>query len=62
MLYRQNILKMSSSRENSKPRKDRIIHSHRQAVRGYGVKSLRAVAQMMLATIIHSSYKHGKTN
>jgi len=26
-----------------------------------GVKSLRAVAQMMLAMIIHPSYKHGNT-
>ena len=29
---------------------------------GKGVRSQRAVAQMMLATIIHSSYKHGDTN
>jgi NAD(P)-dependent dehydrogenase (short-subunit alcohol dehydrogenase family) len=29
---------------------------------GKGVRSFRAVAQMILATIIHSSYKHGKTN
>ena len=27
-----------------------------------GVKSLGPVAQMILATIIHSSYKHGNTN
>ena len=27
-----------------------------------GVRSTGPVAQMMLATIIHSSYKHGNTN
>jgi hypothetical protein len=34
----------------------------RAAEIGVAVKDGRAVAQMMLATIIHSSYKHGNTN